>query len=256
MEQKFKLWENSDVEISFYPSLHKSCDGTVVIFPGGGYRGRAAHEGENYAVFINTFGMNAFVVHYRVSPDRFPLPLLDARRAVRFVRANAEKFGIDKNKIAVMGSSAGGHLAALLSTYFDPIDGEGVDEIDSEDFIPNAQILCYPVISSDETISHKGSYMNLLGEERYDERDKFSPDLLVNEKTPKAFIWHTMTDSGVLVSNSYRYAEALFKNGIKHELHVFPVGEHGQALGARVPYIREWPNLLRRWLVLNDFLNG
>ena len=256
MEQKFKLWDNCDVEITYYQSLHKSCDGTVVILPGGGYARCCPHEGENYAQLFNTFGMDAFVVDYRVSPNRFPLPLLDARRAVRFVRANAEKFGIAKDKIAVMGSSAGGHLSALLSTYFDAIDGEGVDEIDNEDFIPNGQILCYPVISSDEAISHKGSYKNLLGEESYAERDKFSPDLLVSEKTPKAFIWHTMTDSGVLVSNSYRYAEALYKNGVKHELHVFPVGEHGQALGARVPYVREWTELLRRWLILNGYLNG
>ena len=256
MEQKFRLWENSDIEISYYHSLHKSCDGTVVILPGGGYARCCAHEGENYAQLFNTFGMDAFVIDYRTSPNRFPLPLLDARRAVRFVRANAEKFGIDKNKILVMGSSAGGHLAALLSTYYEAIDGEGVDEIDGEDYLPNGQILCYPVISSDEAISHQGSYKNLLGEERYGERDKFSPDLLVSEKTPMAFIWHTMTDTGVLVSNSYRYAEALYKNGIKHELHVFPVGEHGQALGAHVAYVREWTELLRRWLVLNNFLNG
>ena len=135
MEQRFKLWESSDVEISYFPSLHKASDATVVIFPGGGYLRRAPHEGENYAQLFNTFGMDAFVVHYRVSPDRFPLPLLDARRGVRFVRANAEKFGISKDKVLVMGSSAGGHLSAFLSTYFDPIDGEGVDEIDNEDFI-------------------------------------------------------------------------------------------------------------------------
>ena len=256
MEQKFKLWDNSDVEIVYYKSLHKSSNGTVVILPGGGYARCCPHEGENYAQLFNTFGMDAFVVDYRTAPNRFPLPLLDARRAVRFVRANAEKFGVDKDKIAVMGSSAGGHLSALLSTYFDAIDGEGIDEIDNEDFIPDAQILCYPVISSDEAISHQGSYKNLLGEEGYSDRGKFSPDLLVSEKTPKAFIWHTMTDTGVRVSNSYRYAEALYKNGVKNELHVFPVGEHGAALGAHVSYLRVWTELLRKWLVLNEFLKA
>ena len=256
MEQRFKLWDDSDIEIVYYKSLHKSSNGTIVILPGGGYARCCAHEGENYAQLFNTFGMDAFVIDYRTSPNRFPLPLLDARRAVRFVRANAEKFGIAPDKIAVMGSSAGGHLAALLSTYYEPIDGEGVDELDNVDYLPNAQILCYPVISSDEAISHQGSYKNLLGEERYGERDKFSPDLLVSEKTPMAFIYHTMTDTGVLVSNSYRYAEALYKNGVKHELHVFPVGEHGSALGAHVAYLRVWTELLRRWLVLNEFLKG
>ena len=256
MEKKFRIWENGEVEISFYPATHKASNSTIVIFPGGAYRGRAAHEGENYAFLFNTFGMNAFVVHYRVSPHRFPLPLLDARRAVRFVRANAEKFGIDKDKVIVIGSSAGGHLAALLSTYYDAIDGEGIDEIDNEDYLPSAQILCYPVISSDESIAHIGSYKNLLGEEGYGKRDKYAPDLLVSERTPKAFIWHTVTDNGVSVINSYKYAEALSKNGVNYELHVFPLGTHGQALGAHTPYVSEWTTLLRRWLTLNGYLNN
>ena len=255
MEKRFNLWQGGDVEISFYPAEHKATKATIVIFPGGGYRGRAAHEGVNFAALFNTFGMNAFVVHYRVSPNRFPLPLLDARRAVRFVRANAELFGIDKDKVIVIGSSAGGHLAALLSTYFDQIDGEGVDRIDDEDYLPNAQILCYPVISSDESISHVGSYQNLLGDD-YEKRDKFSPDLLVSERTPKAFIWHTVTDSVVSVRNSYRYAEALLNKGVSYELHVFPLGTHGEALGAYSSYLSEWTVLLRRWLTLNGYLNN
>ena len=256
MEQKFKLWDDSDVEISFYQSLHKSSDATVVILPGGGYRNCCPHEGENYAQLFNTYGMNAFVINYRVYPNLFPLPLLDARRAVRFVRAHAEKFGIDKDKVLIMGSSAGGHLAALLSTYFAPIDGESVDEIDNEDFLPNAQILCYPVISSDESISHKSSYLHLLGEDRYDQREKFSPELLVSQKTPKAFIFHTATDTTVNVCNAYRYVEALANNAVSQELHVFAKGGHGTALGAHVPYLAEWTNLLRRWLTLNGYLKS
>ena len=256
MEQTFNLWDNSDVQIRFYRSLHKSCDGTVVILPGGGYRQTCEHEGENYAQLFNTFGMNAFVVNYRVSPHRFPLPLLDARRAVRFVRAHATEFAISPDKVIVMGSSAGGHLTALLSTYLDPVDGEGVDEIDNEDFLPNGQILCYPVISSDEDISHKGSFLNLLGEENYNKRDQYSPDLLVNENTPKAFIFHTSTDKEVPVMNSYRYASALAKHGVSHEMHIFPAGAHGVALGARVPYVRDWTEMLRKWLVKEEMLNG
>ncbi len=256
MEQKFRLWENSDIEISYYHSLHKSCDAAVVIFPGGGYANHADYEGESYAQLLNTFGMDAFVIKYRTSPNRFPLPLLDARRSVRFVRAKAGEFGLSKDKILVMGSSAGGHLAALTSTYHDSIDGEEIDEIDQEDFLPNGQILCYPVISSDEAISHQGSYKNLLGEERYGEKDKFSPELLVSEKTPAAFIWHTAADQAVNVINSYRYAEALAKNKIPHEMHIFPYGAHGMGLGEHLPYISEWTQLLRRWLVLNGFFNG
>ena len=105
--------------IHYYPADKKCGKGCVVIFPGGGYSGRAAHEGQGYAEFFAKNGIDSFVVDYRVKPTLFPYPLLDARRAVRYVRANAEKYGIDPEKIAVMGSSAGGHLAALVSTYKD-----------------------------------------------------------------------------------------------------------------------------------------
>jgi len=253
MEQKFKLWENNHLEISYFRAIHRSSKGAVVILPGGGYTGHANHEGEGYAQLINTFGMDAFVVRYRVSPNRFPLPLLDARRAIRFVRFNSDKFDIDKNKILLMGSSAGGHLTSLTSTYFDKIDGEGVDEIDNEDFIPNGQILCYPVITSNDALSHQGSFINLLGD-RYDEKDKFSTDLLVNEKTPMAFIWHTASDATVNVANSYLYAAALSRYSIPHELHVFPHGVHGQGVGAFEPHLAVWTQLLRRWLSLNSFI--
>ena len=254
MEQKFKLWEGTDIEISFFPAPLKSSDSAVVILPGGGYRIHAHYEGEGYAQLLNTFGINAFVVKYRVYPNRFPLPLLDARRAVRYIRANSEKFGVSKDKILVMGSSAGGHLAALTSTYLAPIDGEGVDEIDSFDFLPNGQILCYPVISSDESISHSGSYYNLLGIEGYCNRDAYSPELLVNDRTPTAFIWHTSTDASVNVINSYRYAEALRNHNIPHELHVFPFGEHGLGVAASKPYVSSWTLSLKGWLMLNRFI--
>lgn len=253
MEQRFKLWNNSDIEISYFRALHRATDAAAVIFPGGGYGGHAAYEGEGYAQLLNTFGMDAFVINYRVSPNRFPLPLLDARRAVRFVRSKAAEFGIAKNKILVMGSSAGGHLAALASTYLDTIEGEGVDEIDNEDFLPNGQILCYPVISSDETIYHEGSFKNLLGE-RFCEREKFSTERLVCNSTPRAFIWHTSDDACVNVENSYRYASSLAKHGIPHELHVFQHGGHGQGLCEHNPHTAQWTQVLRKWLTFNGFL--
>ncbi len=254
MEQIFKLWDNSDIEISYFASLRKSSDSAVIILPGGAYRGHADYEGEGYAQLLNTFGMDAFVLKYRVLPNHFPLPLLDARRAVRFVRSKACELGLDKKKILLMGSSAGGHLAALTSTYLDKIDGEGVDDIDKIDFIPNAQILCYPVISSDEQIAHIGSFRNLLGEENLDKKDSVSPEKLVTENTPKAFIWHTVEDQAVNARNSYAYASALAAHGVHHELHVFPQGLHGQGMGELLPYVSEWTSLLRRWLTLNGFL--
>lgn len=241
---------NETPVLEYFPAENKKTDATVVVFPGGGYTMRASHEGKGYAEYLNSIGMDAFVCEYRVSPHRFPLPLLDARRAVRYVRANAKKFNIDPDKVAVMGSSAGGHLAALVSTYNAPIDFEDTDEIDKLNPIPNASILCYAVIHKpDETkVTHFGSYLNLLGEGCND-YDNYSPDMLVNDNTPPAFIWHTSDDNVVNVINSYLYATALRQHGIKHEMHVFPHGNHGLGLAENMPHVAQWAGLLENWFV-------
>lgn len=251
--ETINLWDkvpgmcNEVPVLEYFPAQEKKTTATVVILPGGGYAMRAEHEGKGYAEFFNSIGMDAFVCEYRVSPHRFPLPLLDARRAMRYVRANAEKFGIDPNRVAIMGSSAGGHLAALTSTYTAPIDFEE-DEIDKIDPIPNASILCYPVIHlPDElNIAHVGSYQNLLGENT--DYEKYSPDLLVSDTTPPAFLWHTSDDSCVNVINSYFYAAALRRHNVKHELHVFPEGPHGLGLAKNSPQVAQWTGLLVNWL--------
>ena len=265
--QSFDLWQG-DVpgkthreipRIHYYAAAEKKGRGTVIIFPGGGYSNRAAHEGEGYAEFLNEFGLDAFVVDYRVTnkveQDVFPDPVLDARRAVRFVRANAEKFGIDPEHIAVMGSSAGGHLTAAVSTYRMKLDGEGADALDEVDYLPNAQILCYPVTS---IMSHKGSYLNLLGERAEAIADEYDPILLADDKTPPAFIWHTAADAGVSVLGSYNYAAKLKTLGIPVEMHIFPFGAHGLGTGkvehrGIEPHITIWTELLRRWLELFGF---
>ena len=231
---EYRLWEKdkNSTLIHYYPAKKKGCRGAVIIFPGGGYVSRAVHEGLGYAEYLTENGINAFVVDYRVKPEVFPAPLCDARRAVRFVRYYAEKFGIDPSLVSVMGSSAGGHLAALVSTYRNEIAGEGVDEIDKESYIPNAQILCYPVISTvDDTIWHRGSGLNLLGEDNLDFAPNVSPDLIADEKTPQAFIWHTAEDRSVNVINSYAYASTLRRNNVPVEMHIFPDGGHGLGLG-------------------------
>ena len=174
--------------------------------------------------------------------------MLDERRAVRFVRAKAEEYGISKDKIAVMGSSAG-HLAALVSTYTKPIDFENLDEIDNENFLPNAQILCYPVIChpAGDGVAHAGSYLNLFGD-NYDALAKeVDRALNVTKATPKAFIWHTANDSGVNVINSYTYATALRKNCVSKEMHIFPNGPHGLGLAENMPHVEQWSNLLINW---------
>lgn len=245
-----KLW-NTDVDtpIEYFAPNTPDTGKAVVIFPGGAYFCHADHEGSGYARFLAAHGYHAFVVTYRLSPRRFPEPLLDARRAVRFARAHAAEYGFDPQKIAVMGSSAGGHLAALVSTYSAPLEGEHTDEIDELDFRPNAQILCYPVICApDSGIAHTGSYVNLLGVVDPECEATIDPSRLADEHTPPAFIWHTHNDGGVNVINSYRYGEALRRADVPAELHVFPDGPHGMGLSLHEPHVGQWRTLLLNWL--------
>lgn len=259
-----KLWE-SDVpgyidgeeipSLTYYPAENKRGRGTVIICPGGAYRLRAPHEGVGYAEYLNSIGMDAFVLDYRVKPYRFPYPLLDARRAVRYVRANADKYGIDPGKIAIMGSSAGGHLAAFTCTYKEPIDGEGYDALDEVDYMPNAQILCYPVL---DMLGHSGSFVNLLGDS-YGTHRKYTPMLLADKNTPPMFLWHTASDAAVDVNGSFRYAERLHEFGIPIEMHIYPFGPHGMGLANNPekhvePYVQDWAMHLKKWLVFNGYV--
>lgn len=249
-----KMWENTpgvidfEPEITYYKAENRIYDGAIVIFPGGGYTCRAEHEGKGYADFLNEHGIDAFVCDYRVHPYKFPIPLLDARRAVRYVRYHAEEYGLNPNKIGVMGSSAGGHLAALVSTYRDKIENEDIDEIDKMDYLPDFQILCYPVITvSDFSYAHAGSAMHLLGDNIY-MASTVSPELIADEKTPKAFVWHTFADQAVPVLNSLEYVKKLKSLNVSAELHIFPEGRHGLGLTNDVPHAHQWGNLLINWL--------
>lgn len=263
---KINLWDSVPgmcdeiPEITAYIPKDKKTDLAVVILPGGGYRIRAQHEGKGYAEFLNKNGITAFVVDYRVSPHRFPLPLLDSRRGIQVVRHFADKYGINKNKILVMGSSAGGHLAALTSTYYEEInDFEISDEISKESFIPNGQILCYPVINlqgkPDDV--HLGSGMYLLAEKYAKLSYDLTPANIVSQQTPPAFIWHTFEDEAVNVKNSLDYAKALKDVGISVEMHIYPHGKHG--LGIPAPdskintHVVQWSQSLLKWLNYMDF---
>ncbi len=233
--------------LTYYPAKQRKSQAAVVIFPGGAYVNRANHEGEGYALMLNDIGIDTFVCAYRVAPHTFPCALLDARRAVRTVRARAEELGLDPTKIAVMGSSAGGHLAALISTYKGVLEGEGLDEIDTLPHRPDLQILCYPVISSEPEIGHLYSYKSMTGCENAETFRKVDPLLLLDADAPPAFIWHTAEDSAVPVANSLRYAEKLAKNKIPYELHVFPYGAHGLGCAPQIPHVAQWTGLLANY---------
>ena len=236
--------------LEYYPAENKKGDGCVIVCPGGGYCHRANHEGEGYAKFLNSLGIDAFVLQYRITPYRFPAALCDARRAVRYVRKNCEKFGISPQKIAIMGSSAGGHLAALTSVFADTLPGEENDTLLSVSARPNYQILCYPVTSIE---SHRGSYQNLLGDKIDELCESVNPIALADENTPPAFIWHTETDPVVTMQTSLIYAIKLHELNVRCDLHLYADGIHGLGLAENKPTVSKWTIELDAWFKFNNF---
>lgn len=239
-------------------SERKRANCAILIFPGGGYEGRAVHEGASYAEFFASRRILSAVVNYRVFPDFFPLPLQDAQRALQLLRYNAHLYGIDKNKVAVMGSSAGAHLASLLSTYREFV-AVCKDDVSRESILPNAQILCYGVLTLSNSYAHKSSAKKLLGGQIKQLDKTLSPILIADRKTPQAFLWHTLADSVVPVENSLEYVKTLHKQGVKAELHIFPEGEHGLGLSlennAICKHNAQWKILLLHWLKYIHFIN-
>jgi acetyl esterase/lipase len=248
-------YENKNAEtlpqITEYPA---ASSGAVVIFPGGGYGHLAEHEGKVIAQWLNSIGITAFVLEYRLAPDyKHPAMLCDAQRAVRYARSRAEDLGFDKNKIAVMGFSAGGHNAGAVSVHYDKKLYEPTDEIDKESARPDASILCYPVIDMFE-YRHDGSRQNLLG----------SPSLLADKElmalhhhvttdTPPAFLWHTSEDQAVPVENTLLYADALAKVCVPFEVHIYPYGSHGLGLAPGNAHVAQWADSLDKWLTLMNW---
>lgn len=254
-DDSVNLWNNlpSGYEImptiEYYKAEKKFSDAAFVIFPGGGYSHLAEQEGAGYAKLINTWGADAFVVKYSVEPAMFPSQLNDARRAVQFVRANAAEYEINPEKIVVVGSSAGGHLAAMVSTFKEEVDVPEKDEISKENFLPNYQILCYPVIDFvNEEFVNKGTRRRLIGE-NFDAElaQKLSPQIACDETAPPAFIWHNADDCAVHIYNGIDYAKSLIGKGVPTELHVFPFGGHGIGTAANC-HSGQWTGLLFNWL--------
>lgn len=235
----------------------------IIVCPGGGYAKRTMHEGDFYAHWLNELGIDAFVLRYRlgVRGYRHPVMLTDVARAVRFVRANAKTYGVDPNRIGVIGSSAGGHLASTILTHFDAGNPQAVDATDRESSRPDLGILIYPVVAMDGPYAHKGSREMLLGENP----DPALVALLSNEKqvtdqTPPTFLAHSRRDKGVSPMNSMRFAQALDEHKVPYELHIYDLGEHGFGLGSRGKWLPEqrhpWVAECERWLKQMGFAEG
>lgn len=238
----------------------------VVICPGGGYGGLAMdHEGKQVAEWLNTLGITAFVLKYRLGPRyHHPAMLNDVGRAIRTVRANAEKWQLDPHRIAVLGFSAGGHLASTAGTHFDAGKPDSDDPIERVSSRPDRMILVYPVIALATPYGHKGSLRNLLGDHPSQELvESLSNERQVTKDTPPTFLAHTNADTGVPAENALLFTLALRKAGVPVELHLFERGPHGLGLGGGVaayrvpaePSFRAWPKLCETWLRNQGFLD-
>ncbi len=229
--------------VDIYLAPKGTANGAAVVeLPGGGYGHLAMdHEGKQIAEFYNAHGVAAFVTRYRHAKRyQHPIPMQDAQRALRYVRANAAKFGVKPDRIGVMGFSAGGHLAATVSTQFETVDG-----ISSR---PDFSVLCYPVISFVE-FTHLGSRKNLLGENPPEELvKKMSAELNVSKETPPTFLFHTDADTGVPSENSILYYRALRQNKIPAEMHIYRPGKHGLGLAKNLSQVSTWSTLLVNWM--------
>ena len=234
----------------YAPPKGKSNGISVIICPGGGYRVLAAlHEGSDVAKEFNKMGVTAFVLKYRIPDEKAQVdksiaPLQDAQQAIRVVRKNAIKYGINPNKIGIMGFSAGGHLAATASTHFLRPVGENADETNVR---PDFSILIYPVISFRE-FGHKGSADQLIGKNPTTEMiDLYSNEIQVAKETPPVFLVHAGDDSSVPVKNSLVYYEACQKNGVSANLIIYPKGGHGFGLNNKSTK-EKWMDNVKNWM--------
>jgi acetyl esterase/lipase len=241
----------------FLPPQETATGTAVLICPGGGYTALAfSHEGFAIAKWLNEHGIAGVVLKYRlpsdmIMQDKSVGPLQDAQEALRVIRRNASLWNIDPRKIGVIGFSAGGHLASTLSTHF----AEKVYDVkDTTSARPDFSILVYPVITMDASFTHAGSRNNLLGDNPTSDAVKhFSNELQITEKTPPTFMVHSEDDKAVPVKNSLVYYEALVKNNIPSELHIFEKGGHGYGMAENMGTQSAWPDLCLRWMKLRGF---
>lgn len=241
------------------PKNKNETGASVIICPGGGYYILAYnHEGDTIADWFASKGVTAFILKNRLPQaelfDQKEIrPLEDVQQAIRMLRENAAKYGIDPDKIGVMGFSAGGHLAASAATKFDRQVGDFANS--GVSVRPNFSILVYPVISFNDKFGHSGSRQNLIGPNlQIDQIDYYSNELHVTKETPPTFLVHAFDDN-VKIENSFVYAQALKAHGVPVEFHAYEKGGHGFGMTkkGRGP-VESWPDRLAEWLKSNDWM--
>jgi acetyl esterase/lipase len=230
----------------------------VVICPGGSYVNLSMDK-EGYAVakWLNSLGVSAFVLKYRLGPRyHHPIELGDAQRAIRTVRSRAAEYGLQPDRIGIMGFSAGGHLASTAGTHFDAGNASAAEAIDRASSRPDFMVLCYPVITFGK-FAHVGSRKNLLGDNPDAKLvENLSNELQVTKDTPPTFLFHTTTDATVPVENSVMFYSALRAAGVPAELHIYERGPHGVGLAPTDPVLSTWPARLADWLKIHGWLTA
>lgn len=244
--------------LEMYAAEKNNANGTaVIICPGGAYSALAIdHEGSQVAKWLNSLGITAFVLNYRlpddaIMKDKKIAPLQDAQEAMRIVRLHAKEWNINPNKIGIMGFSAGGHVASTLATHFNHKVYQTKDSVSAR---PNFSLLIYPVITMDSATTNTWSRINLIGKNpATKDVIYFSNELQVTNNTPPAFLVHSIDDDAVPVQNSINYAAALHTYNIPCELHIYQSGKHGYGMGRSSNTESSWTEACKKWMVMNGF---
>jgi acetyl esterase/lipase len=243
-----------------YPASGERATGAgVVVCPGGGYAMLATgHEGRAVAEWLNEYGISAFVLRYRHGPRyQHPWPLRDAQRAMRMVRAHAQEWRVDPDRLGILGFSAGGHLASTVGTHIESGDSTAADSLVRFSTRPDFMTLVYPVISMTDSFAHKWSRKMLLGANPDSSRmRRLSSEQQVTEQTPPTFLVHTGEDDGVPAENSVYFYLALRRHGVPAEMHLYEQGGHGFGLAPSDPVLSSWPDRWVDWVRDRGMLGG
>lgn len=252
-----RVFEVHTPTLTVYRAPADKANGTaIIVCPGGGYaRLAVVHEGSQVGEWLNSIGVTAFELHYRLGEYGQPAPLRDVLRAIRLVRSRAAEFGVRPERIGVMGFSAGGHVASCASTLFDDPDGRTGAELDVVSARPDFAVLMYPVISMRDPWAHAGSRENLLGKNPADALvARYSTDERVTAATPPTFLCAAGDDHTVPIENSLRYYRALHAAGVPAELHIYPHGGHGFGMRPDMGEVSTWPRRCEDWLRAGGWL--